>query len=172
MRPKRKTDLIIEEVNGEFLLFDASSNVAAALNASAAAVLDLCDGERDLDAIVAALANTSTPLGDDEVMLALSELVEVGVVSGLPNRPVPSRRDLLKKMGAAAAIVAALPWVESVVAPTFAAASSGVTPAPTPFTPAPTPPPTTPFTPPTPSPTPFTPAPSPAPTTPFSPPPV
>lgn len=161
MNPMSKSGLIIEEVNGEFVLFDQDSNVAAALNAPAAAVLSLCDGTRDVDAIVAELAGTDTPLGDDEVMLALSELVQVGLVSGLPERPVPSRRDMLKKMGAAAAVVAALPWVESIVAPTLAAASSGVTPGPTPSTTPsysfpPTPTPTYPF-PPTPTPT-FTPS--------------
>jgi hypothetical protein len=139
MNPVSKSGLIIEEVNGEFLLFDESSNVAAALNASAAAVLELCDGSLDLDAIVLALAGTATPLGEDEVMLALSELVDVGVVEHLPDRPVPSRRDMLKKMGAAAAVVAALPWVESIVAPSLAAATSGVTPGPSPSFPTPPP---------------------------------
>lgn len=165
MNPMSKSGLIIEEVNGEFLLFDQESNVAAALNAPAAAVLALCDGTRDVDGIVEALAGTPTPLSDDEVMLALSELVEAGVVSGLPDRSVPSRRELLKRMGTAAAMVAALPWVEAIVAPTPAAASSGVTPGPTPSTPTPslptpslpTPSYTTPIPSPTPTPTPTSP---------------
>ena len=151
MEPVKKDGLIVEQVNGEFVLYDVSSNVAAALNASAAAVLDLCDGTRDVDTIVVALANTDTPLDADEVMLALSELVGIGVVEHLPARPVPSRREMLKKMGTAAAVVAALPWVESIVAPTIAAAASGIMPGPSP----------TPFTPPVPSasPPPFSPPP-------------
>jgi hypothetical protein len=170
MEPVKKDGLIVEQVNGEFVLYDVSSNVAAALNASAAAVLDLCDGTRDVDTIVVALANTDTPLDADEVMLALSELVGIGVVEHLPARPVPSRREMLKKMGTAAAVVAALPWVESIVAPTIAAAASGITPGPSPTPvptfppPAPTPPPAPP--PPAPSPTPVPTFPPPAPTPP------
>ena len=156
MEPVKKEGLIIEQVNGEFLLYDQSSNVAAALNASAAAVLELCDGTRSVEAIVAALDGSDTPLNADGVMLALSELVEIGVVEHLPARPVPSRRDMLKKMGAAAAIVAALPWVESVVAPTIAAATSGP-PVPSPSPPVPSP------SPPVPSPSPPFPSPSPSP---------
>lgn len=156
MEPVKKDGLIVERVSGEFVLYDESSNVAAALNASAAAVLELCDGSRDVDAIVAALAESDTPLGADEVMLALSELVEIGVVDHLPARPVPSRRDMLKKMGTAAAVVAALPWVESIVAPTMAAAASGITPGPSPSPPVPPttfgPPPSSPPPPTTPTP--------------------
>jgi hypothetical protein len=162
VQPIKKDGLIVEKVNGEFLLYDRSSNVAAALNASAAAVLDLCDGTRDVEAIVAALTDSDTPLDADGVMLALSELVEVGVVEHLPDRPVPSRRDMLKKMGTAAAVFAALPWVESIVAPSIAAAASGSSPLPSPSPPSPQPSPS--FGPnpsPTPSPSPWTPTPTP-----------
>ncbi len=170
MRPQRRDGLLTEEVGDEVLVFDHASNTAAALNHPAAAVFDLCDGTRSVDEIVAALESSSTPLGVDEVLLALAELDDSGLLVEAPAQRGPSRRDLLAKLGVTAAGALMLPVVEAIVAPTPAAAASGVplpTPQPTPAppTPAPTPMPTNP---PTPQPTqaPPTPAPTPAPPTP------
>ncbi len=174
MRPQRRDGLLIEEVGDEVLVFDHASNTAAALNHPAAAVFDLCDGTRSIDDIVASLASSSTPLGVDEVLLALAELDDSGLLVEAPVQRGPSRRDLLAKLGVTAAGALMLPVVEAIVAPTPAAAQSGVplpTPTPTdPPTPQPTPAPPTPQptpAPPTPQPTNSpTPQPTPAPPTP------
>ena len=164
MKPLRKQGLLVEEVEGEVLLFDESANTAAALNASATAVFELCDGTRDVEAIVAALAETRTPLDADAVMLALAELSEAGVVDDVGQIQSPSRREMLMRLGiGAAAAAAALPVVESIVAPTAAAALSNPTPNPVPTSPPPSEVPTSP----PPSEVPTSPPPSPIPASPM-----
>ncbi len=46
MKPKRQAGLFLEQVDDEMLVFDDAAHAAAALNAPAAAVFELCDGTR------------------------------------------------------------------------------------------------------------------------------
>lgn len=140
MKPSKQSDLVIEEIDGEYLVFAGDTNVAA-LNAPAVAVFELCDGRRDVDAIVAALADGPTPLEPEAVRLAFAELAEFGLVDRAEPVAPDTRRQLLKKFAVGASAALAVPVVEGIVAPTVAAAVSDVpTPAPTS---GPTPPPTT-----------------------------
>ena len=50
-RPRVRPDLIFREIEGDFVLYDPVTDRTALLNASAAAILDLCDGSRTLDDI-------------------------------------------------------------------------------------------------------------------------
>jgi hypothetical protein len=122
MNPKRMQGLFVEEVGTEVLVFNSRSNTSAALSPSAAAVFERCDGTHDIDQIVASLASTATPLGRDEVLLALADLDDAGLLAAAPATRGPSRRELLAKIGAATAGALLLPVVELIVGPAAAAA--------------------------------------------------
>jgi hypothetical protein len=125
MRPKRVDGLLVEQVEREHLVYRSDSDDAAALNEAATAVFDLCDGARDVDGIVAALRARGGELGRDEVLLALRELDDAGLVDAAPVEPGPSRRDLLRRLGAGSiAAAAAIPVVELIAGPSIAAAST------------------------------------------------
>jgi hypothetical protein len=168
MKPTRRIGLIVQEVDGEYLVYDGDSKVAAALNLPATVVFRACDGTLEVDELVARLADGEPPLSEEAVHLALAELSTAGLIDDAPSESTTSRRQLLIKLGAAAALT--IPAVELINAPGVAAVGSGPTPTPeptpAPTTPGPTPAPTTPG--PTPAPTtpaPTTPGPTPAPTT-------
>ena len=173
--PQRVAGVLVEVAGDEWVAYLQSSNTAHALNASAGALFNLIDGVRSVDDLASELG-----VDIEIVDLGLSELVEAGLVTVDGEVGVTSRRDLLRKIGIGSAAAAALPVVETIVAPSRAAASSlpprthpptdFPTPSPTPwYTPAPYPQPTPRVThvpTPGPSPAPYpqpTPGPSPAP---------
>ena len=181
MVAKQRDGLVVESVHDEVLVLNPDRSEATALNASAALVFELCDGDHTIESIKEALdAAGLGPASDDTVWLALDELAEADLIElMIPRAGHLGRRELLKLYGAGAASLAALPIVETIGTPSPDSAGSGgvtpSTPAPTPAPtvgPAPTPAPTGP--PSTPAPTvgpPSTPAPTvgpptPAPTTP------
>jgi hypothetical protein len=114
---------MLERVEAEVLVYRSDSEDAAALNQAAAAVFDLCDGSRDVERIVEELRAGDPALGRDEVLLALNELRDAGLIDGAPANTGPSRRDLLRRLGAATIAAAAIPVVEIIVGPSIAAAS-------------------------------------------------
>jgi outer membrane biosynthesis protein TonB len=135
--PQRVSGVLIEVAGDEWVAYVQSSNTAHALNASAGALFNAIDGVRSVEALASLL-----DVDLDVVDLGLGELVEAGlvVVEGEVGRS--SRRELLRKIGIGTAAAAALPVVETIVAPSRAAASSlpPRTPRPTDFpTPGPTP---------------------------------
>jgi Coenzyme PQQ synthesis protein D (PqqD) len=116
--------LLVEQVETEHLIYRSDSVDAAALNEAAAAVFALCDGQRDVDAIVTALRDDGRDLGRDEVLLALRELAEAGLIDSTPVETGPSRRDLLRRLGAGTIAAVAIPVVELISGPSMAAAST------------------------------------------------
>jgi hypothetical protein len=114
---------MLERVEAEVLVYRSDSEDAAALNEAAAAVFDLCDGSRDVERIVEELRAGDPALGRDEVLLALNELRDAGLIDGAPGNAGPSRRQLLRRLGAATIAAAAIPVVEVIVGPSIAAAS-------------------------------------------------
>ena len=125
--PARRIDgPYLERVGDELLVYDDTTDTAHALNEAAAAVYEMCDGDTDIEAMVAGLESRDLgPIDSDIVWVALLELADRGLVE-LDERPAdsPSRRDLLKRLTAGAAMAAAIPVVESIAAPSVAAASS------------------------------------------------
>jgi hypothetical protein len=64
-RPERRDELIIGQVDDDFLVYDPVRDRTTLLNWSAAAVLELCDGERSVAQIIAEVAlAASAPDGD------------------------------------------------------------------------------------------------------------
>lgn len=156
MGAKRVEGLLIERVDGELLVVRESSHEAHALNETAAIVFDLCDGSTSRASMTAEVSRrTGLPADESVVDLALTELVEAGlVVLDDEESPAITRRALIRRLALPAAAMALLPVVETVLVPSRAAGQSAPVPTPTPTPTAGTPTPTPPSPSPTPSPTP------------------
>jgi len=120
----RKNDLVIQEMPGEVLVYDLSTNKAHCLNETAAHVWRSCDGGTSISDIVKSFEKTSGgKVSEDLVWLAIDQLNENGLLeAGVPARFAgESRRSVIKKIGLAS--VVALPVIASLVAPRSAMAS-------------------------------------------------
>jgi hypothetical protein len=126
-RPRaRSSDLLIRPLEDELLVYDLAGHEAHCLNRPAALVWERCDGKRTVAELAALL---QTELGDhvdeDVVRAALAELDRRGLLDedrASDWAPRLTRRQLLRRLGAAAAV--ALPVVTSLEAPTAAQAAS------------------------------------------------
>jgi coenzyme PQQ synthesis protein D (PqqD) len=124
----RSEGLVVEPLDDELLVYDAERERAHSLNAVAAAVWELCDGDRDVgDLAAAASGRLGEPVSEDAVWRALSQLDERRLLVGdLPRRmsgPEFSRRTALARAGLIGASAAfAAPLVKSIVVPTGAEA--------------------------------------------------
>lgn len=87
--PRRREDLIVEEVEDGLVLFDEARGVAHALSPTAAAIFELLDGRRDPAAIAAFLAETTGADGElvrADVERTLDELAAKDLlVEGRPS---------------------------------------------------------------------------------------
>lgn len=106
-------DVVTQQVGNEWLVYDGSSGRAARLNAAAAEVWKACDGQRTVAQIARELSGVGVPaVSTDVVWLALEQLEREGLVAPAGpavTAPQISRRQLAKRMGAAALLV--LPMV-------------------------------------------------------------
>ncbi len=141
-RPRaRTTDLVVERLADEVLVYDLVRDRAHTLNLTAAMVWDRCDGTRGSGDIALLVEEESgTPVGAEIVELALERLGRahlldeghaephtepVGAASGATGtRPPETRRQALRRM---ARIGIALPVVLTIVAPTPAQAATRIT---------------------------------------------
>jgi hypothetical protein len=123
----RKRGLLVRELNDEVLVYDLNRDKAHCLNASAALVWRQCDGRTQISEITQAIQTTSgAALDIDTVRLAIEQLKRAHLIEGASVGDAStsrlSRRDLIKRVGIAAAV--ALPLVTTIVAPSaFGAAS-------------------------------------------------
>jgi hypothetical protein len=126
--PKRAETVHVEQLGEELCIYDWQRKEVHALNATAAQVWQQCDGQTSPAQIAARLqAHLDTPHAEELVWLSLhrlekAHLLERAVVRG-SGHTVLSRRQFLKAMGVAAAL---LPVVRSIVAPAPVAAQSPV----------------------------------------------
>ncbi|MEP7213677.1 MAG: PqqD family protein [Acidobacteriota bacterium] len=119
--PKSRTDeIVVQELNGEILVYDLRDNRAMCLNETSSAVWRACDGSNSVADIASRVGN------EDIVWLALAELKKEKLIDGVPSTPEKfdglSRRDVIKKIGLGSMI--ALPVIAGLVAPTAAHAAS------------------------------------------------
>jgi hypothetical protein len=126
----RTDDLLTEELDDELLVYDEQQNIACRLNPTAALVWRSANGERTVEDLVALVREEVTELADaDLVMVALDQLETHGLLaSGYkirdPDEVRLSRRRFIRRVGVVGTAAMALPVVQSVVAPTLAAAQS------------------------------------------------
>jgi hypothetical protein len=129
MKPRRRDDLILRELDDEAVVYDFVTQKAHCLNRAALAVFRLCDGKRGVPALARATATELGASADDHaeelVWLALAELDRARLLEDpLPRRVDVARRALLKKMALTAGLSIALPAVWSILAPTPAYAAT------------------------------------------------
>jgi hypothetical protein len=127
--PARKADLVIQEVEGETLVYDLKSHKAHCLNPTAALVWKLCDGRRTAAQIAQKLEEQLHATVTSEVVwLAVGQLERLKLlkepVKGVPDSARISRRELGRRMGMATALLA-LPLITSINAPAAIQAVSG-----------------------------------------------
>ena len=131
-RPKaRDRDLLVEEMAGELLIYDARTDRAHCLNQSAAAIWKNCDGARSITELRSQLfPSLPSDAGEQLVKTGLERLRRRHLLEGEPQAPMVdlSRRSLLRKLALAAAAAGVIaPLISTVVAPTPAYAVSCLT---------------------------------------------
>jgi hypothetical protein len=128
MPQARRSGLIIQEVDGEILIYDQKTDKAHCLNPTAAKVWNYCDGETPLaDACSALSHDLETPVDEKLVWYAVDQFSKDNLLEKeieLPAFIIPgmNRRQMVRTLGLAA--VVAVPLVTSIVAPTPAQAAT------------------------------------------------
>ncbi len=124
----RSKNIVIQKLNKEILLYDLHINKAYCLNQTSAMIWQECDGTKavtDISRIVSKKAGLN--VSADIVWLALEQLKSDKLLENGGELTIPfngqSRREIVKRIGFAAAIV--LPVVSHVVAPSAINAQSG-----------------------------------------------
>jgi hypothetical protein len=117
---KRRDDLVTQHVGAETLLYDEATHQAYCLNATAAAVWAACDGVRGVKAVAAAATVAlEHPVSEELVEFALVELRRDGLLEAriLTESVVfPSRREMLKKLGAGAVLLPSIAMIRAPMA--------------------------------------------------------
>lgn len=122
------SDLVIQELKDETLIYNLVSHKACCLNATASFVWRRCDGQTSVTEIARQLAKTKKqPVNYEIVWLALEQLKEQKLLKKDEKLISPlgamSRREVIKKVGLATMM--ALPIVSTLTAPPAIAATSG-----------------------------------------------
>ncbi|MFY9607512.1 MAG: PqqD family protein [Blastocatellia bacterium] len=123
----RREDLVVQELPDEVLVYDLTQHKAHCLNQTAAFVWNHCDGQTTPAGIAALMEEEwRKPVSEDVVWLALKQLSKADLLQKRAVRQGEtvnfSRRDVMRKLGLAAAVT--LPMVTSIIAPTAAAAAT------------------------------------------------
>jgi Coenzyme PQQ synthesis protein D (PqqD) len=126
----RSEDLLIEQLGNELLVYDERRDMATRMNHTAAVVWRNSDGRRTIADLVELLrAEVGEVADEDLVMITLDYLEEQDLLeSGYDSRELAairlSRRRFIERAGLAGTAAIVLPVVQSIVAPTPAAAAS------------------------------------------------
>jgi len=123
----RKENIVVQELDGEVLIYDLTENKAFCLNRTSALVWQSCDGKKTIAEINDLLGKQlNSQVNEDVVWLALDQLSKENLIQedyklnekfgGL------SRREVIRKVGLASVI--ALPVITSLVAPLAVHANS------------------------------------------------
>lgn len=123
----RKDNIVIQEIDGETLIYDLSKNKAFCLNETSALIWEMCDGERSVSEISKELSQKlNNPANEDLVWLAIDQLKKENLIANaeeLENKfEGMNRREVIKKVGLGTMI--ALPLVSGLIAPTSIHAAS------------------------------------------------
>ena len=120
-KPKsRKENIVVQEVDGEVLIYDLERDKAYCLNKTSAIVWQTCDGTRTIAEINDHLGKQLNAQTDEDIVwLALDQLSKEKLID--PSVDLKSkfegmsRREVVRKIGLGS--VVALPLVASLVAP-------------------------------------------------------
>jgi hypothetical protein len=116
----RKSDLVIQNLESETLVYNVKTNKAFCLNETSAIVWNLCNGKRTAAQISDEMSiQMKTLVDEDIVWLALEQLNKDGLLEERfeENQKFigQTRREAIKRIALASAI--ALPIVSSIIAP-------------------------------------------------------
>ena len=117
----RRSGLIVEELPGETLVYDSERDRALCLNQTAAQVWKHCDGKTTPARIAHLIEKEFQITGGDEVVaLALERLEKSHLLTTklAPHLPGISRRELVRRVSIAAALV---PVITLILVPTASA---------------------------------------------------
>ena len=128
----RKQGLVIQQLEGETLVYDTHQNKAHCLNSNAALIWGHCDGKSTLDDLAGLMQTAAAKgtIGDKEsrelVWIALGQLEAANLLEAPLKTPVElkalTRRQVIKAAGVAALV--AIPMVSSIIAPKAAQAAT------------------------------------------------
>ena len=123
----RQGDIVIQELEGELLIYDLTNNKAFCLNETSARVWKLCDGQKSVSEMSHELGKQLNFAPSEElVWLALDQLKKDNLLENEQRIPLMfnnlSRREVIRKVGLASLI--ALPFIMHVTAPVAAQAQS------------------------------------------------
>jgi hypothetical protein len=129
----RNEGLVIQNLDGEVLIYDLTRDKAVCLNETAALVWRACDGTKSVAEITASIGKElNANVDQDIVWLALDQLGKEKLIEEqaiVENKFAGmSRREVVRKIGIGA--VVAIPIVSSLMAPTVYAAGSACATAP------------------------------------------
>ncbi len=118
-RPVARSDeLIVEELDGQVLIYDQRTDEAHCLSPAAGRVWRACDGKTSREQLA-----TQLGLEADTVKQAIDELEACGLLAGIAN-PGVTRREATTRFVKVGAAAAAAPLIYSIVGPSPAAAQS------------------------------------------------
>ena len=125
----RNENLVIQELDGEVLIYDLKKDKAFCLNETSALVWKACDGNNTVAEISEAVGKKlNAPANEDLVWLALDKLSKENLVEKQTeiNHKFDgmSRREVMKKVGLGTMV--ALPIISGLIAPTAVMAQSAV----------------------------------------------
>ncbi len=123
----RKDEIVVQELNGEVLIYDLRTNKAFCLNETSSLVWEACDGNTSVSDISRSISRKlNAPANDDLVWFALDQLKKEKLIANsdevISDFEGMSRREVIRKVGLASVI--ALPVIASLVAPKAAMAAS------------------------------------------------
>lgn len=116
----RRADLVIQEADGETLIYDLKSHKAHCLNPTAALVWKHCDGRRTAEQVALNLeSHMGKPVSPEVIWLAVDQLEKSGLLQETVRRRHGesrlSRRQVMLRIGISAA--ATLPFIKTINAP-------------------------------------------------------
>lgn len=123
----RKSNIVVQDLENEVLIYDLTINKAFCLNETSGLVFALCDGTRTVAEISDEMSKRlKTLVSEDLVYLALNELRKNNLLENSEDLTDHfagmSRREVVKKVGLASMV--ALPIIASLVAPSPVMAQS------------------------------------------------
>ncbi|MEZ5346342.1 MAG: PqqD family protein [Pyrinomonadaceae bacterium] len=127
----RTSNILLQEIAGETLVYDLARNKAFCLNESSSLIWKLCDGTRSVAEIAEQVSRKmSSVITEDFVWLAIQQFkndnlledndFEIPVFGGM------SRREVIRRVGLASAI--ALPLISAMVVPSTVSAQASCIP--------------------------------------------
>lgn len=124
----RQTNIVVQKVENELLIYDLSNNKAFCLNETSAMIWQLCDGANsvaDISRYLSRILNASLP--EELVWLALDRLKKDNLLEKSDEFAIDfgglNRREVIRKVGLGSLV--ALPLIASIIAPSALLAQSG-----------------------------------------------